>query len=279
MLKWRLLLTTIPYVLGVVCLALLRDHVLHFQGILDFTEVTAVLTAGAFLIGFMLSGTMSDYKESEKLPSELACVLETIEENVALACVKKSQFDLKGLRRRQLALTQSIEDFLLGRQPIETVFATMSDFSAVAHELEREGSYYAGRVLGELHNLRKVVTRINVINKTSFLQSGYALLETMVTAIIVLLLVSRFRSPIAQYTLITFISLVYIYMVRLIRDVDSPFEYSPTGKRMGAAEVDPFPLLAYRERAAARMESTPEWVAPVVEKREDATVVSITAVR
>jgi hypothetical protein len=48
-------------------------------------------------------------------------------------------------------------------------------------------------------------------------------------------------SVVAELILVSFVTLIYTYMLGLIRDVDGPFEYSATGAR-GAAEVDLFPL-------------------------------------
>ena len=35
----------------------------------------AIISANVFLIGFLISGVLVDYKESERLPGELACSL------------------------------------------------------------------------------------------------------------------------------------------------------------------------------------------------------------
>ena len=95
---------------------------------------------------------------------------------------------------------------------------------------------------GELHNLRRLVTRIDVISRTSFLASGYALLETLVVAVIGLVLAARYKSSVTTYTLVTFVSMIFVCMPRLIRVVDDPFEYSSNGTTRGAEEVDHFPL-------------------------------------
>ena len=52
----------------------------------------------------------------------------------------------------------------------------------------------------------------------------------------------RFKSVTAEYLLISFVTLIFVSMVRLIRDLDDPFEYGPQGER-GAADVDLFPLV------------------------------------
>ena len=76
MIKWKLMLTSVPYMLGVIAINYVISNILGFEGIIEFADVGLVLTGGIFLVGFMLAGTMSDFKESEKLPAELACTLE-----------------------------------------------------------------------------------------------------------------------------------------------------------------------------------------------------------
>jgi hypothetical protein len=46
-------------------------------------------------------------------------------------------------------------------------------------------------------------------------------------------------------------------MLRLIRDIDNPFDYEADGRDRGAGEVPLFPLEEYRERLAARIEGGP----------------------
>jgi hypothetical protein len=80
---------------------------------------------------------------------------------------------------------------------------------------------------------------------------GYALLDLLAWSTIALLLISNYKSPIAEYLLIGLFSLVYIYMIRLIRDLDEPFLYKSEKTAAGSAEANPFPLTEYRERLEA----------------------------
>lgn len=103
-----------------------------------------------------------------------------------------------------------------------------------------------------MNAVRRIVGRLDVIERTGFLSSGYAILEVMVAAILLLLLASRFKTPVAEYTLVASISLIYVYMLRLIRNIDDPFDYGPNLEVRGAAEVELFPLTEYVARARAR---------------------------
>ncbi|HMV43605.1 MAG TPA: hypothetical protein PK079_00125 [Leptospiraceae bacterium] len=252
MIKWKLMMTTLPYMVVVIAINYLLSNLLQFEGIIDFADVGLVLTGGIFLIGFMLAGTMSDYKESEKLPSEIACTLEALEETIDAVCASK---DLNGKNMKAILfeITSDIYNWFYKKISYEQMFSSLSRLDSVISQMEKVGaSSYATRMLGELNSLRKIITRIGVIARTSFLSTGYALLEVLITAIIILLLISKFKSVLAEYILIGFVSLIYIYMYRLIQDIDDPFEYSETGKP-GASEVPLFPIEEYKERAKARL--------------------------
>ena len=86
--------------------------------------------------------------------------------------------------------------------------------------------------------------------------SGYALLDLLVVSVLTLLVVASYKSEfgtLGKYIIIGFVSLIYSYLWRLVRDVDDPFEYSPDGERTGAAEVELFPLTEYQARARDRL--------------------------
>ena len=252
LLKWKLMLKTLPYVAAALIAKLVLVKGLGFNGYIEFAEVGLVLTGGVFLIGFMLAGTMADYKESEKIPAELACILETLEETFAQAGVGRPQLDPPAGQRAVLATATAVRAWLFKKITPEQLYQQLSDLGAAVHALELGGAgSYAGRALAELHNLRKVVTRVAVISRTGFLASGYALLETLTGAIVLLLMIAKFKSLVAELILVSFVTLIYTYMLGLIRDVDDPFEYTEGGAS-GAAEVDLFPLDEYLARARRR---------------------------
>jgi hypothetical protein len=246
------MLTTAPYV-AIAVGAKLGLHVAGFAGLVDFSDVGLVLGGGVFLIGFMLAGTMADFKESERLPGEAACCLETLEETFAQAAIGRPALDGPRMRRTVLEVVEDVLRWMRGRVRAPSVFASIDRLRDVAQELERGGAGpYAGRSLNEIHALRRHLTRVHVISRTGFLPSGYALLEALTAAIFVLLGVSKFKNWISEAALVAFVVLIYVYMLRLIRDIDDPFEHAEDGVA-GAAEVDLCPLVELRDRVAARV--------------------------
>lgn len=260
--KWKLLITTLPVVFVVIALKLFLEKGLHFNGLIDFADVSMVLTGGVFLIGFMLAGTMADYKESEKLPGELATSLEALEESGTHLCAvnryggKPSIQDDRPVIDPALfinahrTMIRVIHDWLYQRKTVDEVHARLHEYRVNLQNLEKLGGH-GGAIGGmdrEIANIRKVVTRVNVIARTGFIATGYALLEILICAIIVLVLVSRFKGAVAEVAIIGFVTLIYVYGYRLIKDIDDPFEYRPDGTPSGPTEIALFPLTDYMER-------------------------------
>lgn len=253
MIKWKLMLTTLPITLLILLLKFIITNGLEYEGLVKFSEIGIVITGGVFLIGFMLAGTIADYKESEKIPAELACAIETLEDTILLGHSFKGGFELSEARKQLNEVSESIINWFKNGGSEEEVFRRINSITSIALMMEKAGvGAIAARITPEQHNLRKLFSRVNVIKKTGFLTTGYALLEVLSIVIIGLMLVSKFENETISIIIISFITQIFVYMLRLIRDVDEPFEYSPSGK-VRAADIDLFPLLDYDQRAKRRI--------------------------
>jgi len=252
MVKWRLMLTTLPAPLFMLLMKLGLYYGLHFEGLVKFSEIGIVVTGGIFLLGFMLAGVMADYKESEKLPGELACALETLDDIMTLAYEAKRSFDIQDLRLKLNNVTESLIHYFESKHGSDVVYSRISSITEIAQVMETANvGPIISRMSVEQHSLRKLFTRVTVIKQTYFLSTGYALLQVLSVIIFALLLIAKFESIFVSSIIVCFITQIFVYMIRLIADVDQPFEYSTTGKAR-ASDVDLFPLLNYHERALQR---------------------------
>jgi len=196
---------------------------------------------------------MADYKEAEKLPGEVASTLEFLEEIMVLAASTRPTLHLPSLRKEVLTLTESIRGWLIKKVQTPAMFEALTAFTQVLAQLERDGAGpYASRAIPQLASLRRAVSRIDVISRTGFLPPAYALLETLLALILILVVAARYKSMLAEFILVPVLTLIYVYMLRLIKDVDDPFDYAPDGSRRGGAEVELFPLEEYAARLTAR---------------------------
>jgi hypothetical protein len=249
MIKWRLMITTLPIVIILTAIKIGMDLGFNFAGLIKFSDIAIILTGGVFLIGFMLAGVLADFKESEKLPGDIMASLEVIDEGLCHISAAKQNVQVPEIRRWVMELADVIDDWLYKKVKSDKVYEAISQLSGKVRPLD--STALGIRVLNELNALRKTVTRIDVISRTSFLQSGYALLDSIVGLVLLLVMVSKFDSQISEGMVTFFVSLIYIYMIRLIRDIDDPFEYREGGQK-GAAEVELFPLKEFRQRLQGR---------------------------
>ncbi len=248
------MISTLPVVAAVTAVKVLLELSFNWPGAVEFADLGVVLTAGVFLTGFLLTGTMADYKEAEKLPGEVASTLELLEEIMVLAASTRPALKLPALRHQVLVLTLSIQGWLFKKVNTPAVFEAMTVFTSVLAQLERDGAGpYASRAIPQLASLRKTVARIDVISRTGFLPPAYALLETLLGLILVLVVAAKYKSMLAEFILVPVLTLIYVYMLRLIKDIDDPFDYAPDGSRRGGAEVELFPIAEYAVRLKARV--------------------------
>ena len=255
MIKWRLVVKTLPWVLLVLGLTYVRQYVLGLQSLVDFGDIGAILTAAALIIGFMLAGVISDYKESEKLPGELATTLETVDDAIVAASRAGKPFDAREVRQRYYEIAVAITNWFMNRGTLASCLQELNSMNELIADLDRRGAgaVFVTRCLSEQHNLRKLVTRIDVIRRTQFIATGYALLQMFVFTTVALLAFSNFRNWQVQVLVIGTLTLIYLYLLRLIRDLDDPFEYARGYEEGGSADVSPHPVLEYSERLKASL--------------------------
>ncbi len=261
--KWRLLGRTAPYAAAILALKLALFYGLDFPGWIKLAEIRIIFTSGIFLTGFMLAGTLADYKESERIPGRIASLLEGLEE-MSLTLAMQAKIDPHLIRTKILAVGRAINDWFHRRIDDDSMHASISEYDETIKELLKNGG--APPIIGRAHqylfDLRSVLTRTHVISRTGFLATGYALLELILIAITALLLLTTFESEVSMYFIVFFVALLYIYMYRLIWDIDDPFEYDPESgdqhKQTVGAEVPIFPVLDYLKRLEKRIGSAPQ---------------------
>ena len=258
LIKWRLIARTAPYAAAVLALKLTLTYFAQFEGLIAIQEIRIIFTSGIFLTGFMLAGTLSDYKESERIPGRIASLLEGLEE-LSLTLAMQAKIDAGEVRRHIHYIGKSIYDWFHQRVDDDDLHARLSAYNETIHALTKGGA--APPIIGRAHqylfDLRSILTRTHVISRTGFLATGYALLELILVAITILLLLTKFNSLISAVFIVFFVELLYIYMYKLIEDIDDPFEYGDTSTdrdvQTVSGEVPIFPLEDYLKRLETRL--------------------------
>jgi len=227
--KWKL---AIKIGIVAVVMALLKFMIAtnSWEFITISSLFLSVVGGTIFILGFILSGTISDFKESERIPVEVANSLRNIYEEGISAKKKNKKFNLDKFKKSILNVIEGFEQDLRNgaRKSVEAI-AEM-DLS----EMEKFGASSISRIKSEQSNVRKHCLRSYQIKETSFIPAAYAILEILAAGIIIMLLFTKIGTVYEAIFLTGMVTFFIIYMISLIKDIDDPFEAD------GSADVDMF---------------------------------------
>ena len=114
--RWGLVARVAP-VVAVVALLKVLFHELGWDAVELNPLYTGLVAANVFLLGFLLAGTLTDYKESEKLPGDLATSIESIADECSILHQDKGAPAATACMRHVVELSRSCEEWLRGREP------------------------------------------------------------------------------------------------------------------------------------------------------------------
>lgn len=239
--KWSIAIKIIPFVAAIGGLKFL----FHWQNweVLELNALFTSLVAGTvFLIGFLISGVLSDYKESEKLPSELAASLRTLHDDTYTLAKAHNAQSAEAFLVYQKELYYDLINWFYKRTRTVAMLKKISDINEHIIAFEKEGIQvnYIVRLKNEQNSLRKMILRIDTVRDTDFIGSAYAIVEVMGLVIafgLIIIDIEPFYASLFFTTLVTFL---VTYMFLLIHDLDNPFDYSVKGE--SGTEVSLKPL-------------------------------------
>jgi uncharacterized membrane protein YkvA (DUF1232 family) len=240
--RWRLIAKVAPVVVGAAVIKLVLDE-LGWEPIPLSPLYTGLVAATVFLLGFLLAGTLADYKESERLPGELAASVETIaDECLVLYRDKRADAAVECLRHLR-ALVASLLGWLYGRDAFESVMAKIRGLNRfyLAFEPLTQPNFIV-RLKQEQSAIRRMLIRIETIRDTSFVGAGYAIAQVATFLLIIGLFLAEIGPDAGEVFIVATITFLLVYVIFLIKDLDDPFEYELDGTRAGAAEVSLEPI-------------------------------------
>lgn len=249
-LKWGILIKIMPLLILILVAKILVDYYN-----LEFLELnslfTSLVAATIFLIGFLISGVLSDYKESERIPSDLTASLKNLQDD-ALMLSKVKHVDsigyLSAIRflEYQKIVAFKIRDWLYREITSEEMIKIVSDMNTYFIELDAEGvqANYIIKMKNEQNNLRKIILRIDTIRNTDFISSAYAIVESMAFIISIGLVFINIEAEkqnlFAEVFFTLLVSFLIFYMIALIKDIDDPFDYKNNGESGSEINLDVF---------------------------------------
>ncbi|MCU0525024.1 MAG: hypothetical protein MUF72_09390 [Elainella sp. Prado103] len=224
-LRWGILLHVLPWT-GLFCGAKWAVHCLGWE-IWQFDLMTGSLFGAAtFVIAFILSGTLADYRASEDMVAQLASAIESIQDTALLVASGHPEYDpaplSQGLQQLGQAILTSLQNSDSLDPPMEALTQLNQPFSQI--EPHTSGPIIS-RIQGEQSKMRLLLMRIQVIRDTEFLMPADILLRIFLVGSILALLLTD-GDPLSKALVVSaFLFTSFVYLVRLIRDLDNPFQY------------------------------------------------------
>lgn len=227
--KFHLIFSVLPLV---IIAAGVKFAVYYFGWGIIPKDVTSffpsILTGIIFILGFILAGVLSDYKESEKIPNEICISLYILWQEAYIACKdpeKQSAITLQEKIKQFFPMFK--KDFLAERN--RKIFDLVDSFSDDFYELDKKpvAPPLMGRLRTEQANIRKVLNRIDVIKDTDFVPSVFVSIKAITILFLLMYCFLQTDQNIwwGGVILISIFTFIIFSIIFLISDMDDPFEY------------------------------------------------------
>lgn len=254
--KWSTALKVLPWAIG----AILLKYALHRLGweVISLSPLfSGLLGATVFLLGFLISGVLSDYKESEKLPGEIAVSLEALGDDATHLYRARQLVPARALLERVCELAEAIRLWFLKRASGPELFDRLGGLNDAFLALDAGAPpNLLVRMKQEQSALRRVLIRVQTVRETSFVAPAYAIAEIAATLVIIGFLLARIDPFYESLFFVGLIAFLFTYLIALIRDLDDPFEYDRNGNA-SVDEVSLKPLEDAIARLRARLTGLP----------------------
>lgn len=190
----------------------------------------SILTGIIFILGFLLAGVVTDYKESEKIPNEIAASLYAIWQEADYARIVSNSKSAETLMNKikRFVPTLKRDYFILKNDQLLTL---MDSFSADIIEIGKEGvaPNYVLRMKAEVASLKKTINRITVIKNTDFVPAVFICIKAIAIVFLTVYCLLNVDPWWGGLILVSIFSFVIFSILFLIKDMEDPFEYDGSG--------------------------------------------------
>lgn len=220
---YRIFISTVIITLLVVA----AKYVLHYLGweiIVLGSLHSSAISGVIFVIGFLLSATISDYKEAERIPAEAASAIENMYEDAISIHANYPKFDLAGY---QTQLEKVAKTFAWDMRNSKSHRAKLQlhKLNRLSADMEKAGvpANFIVKLKQQQSLLVRHLFRVNYIQRITFIPSATILAWSIVVIAIVLLLFTEVEPFVGGMALTGVITFIIVYVLQLIQVIKTPF--------------------------------------------------------
>lgn len=198
-------------------------HLLGWEPIEQSSLHNGVISSTTFVIGFLLSATIVDYKESERIPADFAANIEDMYSDAEVIHESYPNFDLEGFRAQLQLITYKFDRKV--RDASRGVSEKIRALNPYFGQMEKAGvpANFIVKLKQQQLLLLKHRKRITYIQRIKFIPSASVLSRSIVAFVILLLIFTNVDPFYGSLAIIGIISFVFIYMIILIDVISTPF--------------------------------------------------------
>lgn len=233
--KYMLVLKALGIVAVLTAIKLVVDH-FNLDVIATSPVITAIVAGVIFTIAIIFTGVLSDYKESEKIPGELAASIKSLYRDTGVLIKIDGPLALH-IREHILELIDTISNNFQNNR------WRLKEINPVTNKIDTDinTAYEKGlpppmivKMRNELAAIDRLIYRVEIIMETSFIPAAYHISIISIVAVLLILMFTRMDPYYEGILLFGSVAFVLTSLLMLIQDMDNPFEYG-TGS---AADVD-----------------------------------------
>lgn len=198
-------------------------HLVGFEPIEQTSLHNAMISSVIFVMGFVLSATITDYKESERIPAEFASNVESMYEDAREIKKQYDDFDLNLFRRNLMDVLGSFrEGTRVNRKGARREIA---DLNVTFGQMERAGvpANFIVKLKQQQTMLLRSMYRVNYIQKIKFIPSAFFLVRSIVVLALSVLLLTNIDPFYGGLAITGTISFIMLYMLLLVQVISVPF--------------------------------------------------------
>jgi hypothetical protein len=237
--KWGLIIKAAG-ITGVLLIVRLVFDSLNYD-VLSLTNlITAFISGAIFTIAIIFAGVLTDFKESEKIPGEIASSIRTMYSDLTLIHVPDKEITRRMQAKVCSMLATITTNFRNNTWDLQAMDRSIGSFVEDISRLVDMNvpPQYTVKLKNEIGTIDRLSHRIKTISETSFIPAAYAISELAAAGVIILLFFVKLDPLYEGIVLFTVLCMLMIALLLLIKDMDNPFETGPGNN----ADVDLFLL-------------------------------------
>lgn len=185
----------------------------------------SVISGVIFVIGFLLSATMADYKESERIPADIASTLEGMYEDALSIEQNYPKFKSEAYREQLHAIAAGYLVDLRSSSRKSVTRTELHNLNALHAAMETAGvpANFIVKLKQQQTVLLRHLFRVNYIQRITFIPSATILAWSIVGLAAILLLMTNMDPFVAGVVISGAIMFILAYVLQLISVIRTPF--------------------------------------------------------